>query len=99
MKIDGYRPAADTDGADALKRATGDSAAQRSAPGQPQPSRDRVDVSSDAQLLASMLDAAQRAPAIRTELVERARRMLEAGEVGRDGAKLADRLIDSLLGR
>lgn len=99
MKIDPNRLAGDTEGAEALKRTTGDRAVQRSGAARPAPARDRVDVSSDAQLLASLMDAAERAPAIRTEVVERARRMLEAGEIGRDGGKLADRLIDHLLGK
>jgi len=99
VKIDPNRPAVDTGGTEALKRATGDPLVQRSSAGRPSPSRDRVDVSSDAQLLASLLDAAERAPAIRPDAVERARRLLESGEIGRDGATLADRLIDHLLGR
>ena len=58
---------------------------------------DRVEVSADAKVLADALDAAQKAPAIRTELVQRMREKLNAGELGTDSAKLADRLIDDLL--
>jgi flagellar biosynthesis anti-sigma factor FlgM len=60
---------------------------------------DRVEVSSDAQLLASALKAVDQAPAIRTDLVERLRQKFEAGELGQDSGKLADRLIDDLLNR
>ena len=98
MKIDANRPTGDTDGTEALKRAAGDQPVHRTGAGRPSPAGDRVDVSTDAQLVASLLDAAQRAPAIRGDVVERARRLLETGEIGRDGAKLADRLIDHLLG-
>ena len=36
------------------------------------------------------------APAIRTELVERMRALLAAGELGNDAGQLADSLIDSI---
>jgi flagellar biosynthesis anti-sigma factor FlgM len=63
------------------------------------PAGDRVDVSNDARLMSSALQAASGAPAIRQDVVERARQKLAAGEVGNDPMRLADRMIDSLLGR
>jgi flagellar biosynthesis anti-sigma factor FlgM len=60
---------------------------------------DRVEVSSDAQLMSSALQQATKAPAIRRDVVERARQKLAAGEIGNDPVRLADRMIDSLLGR
>jgi flagellar biosynthesis anti-sigma factor FlgM len=72
---------------------------KRSGAGQPGAQRDRVEVSSDAQLLTSAIAATQQAPAIRTELVERLRQKLNAGEIGNDSARLADRIIDDLLNR
>jgi flagellar biosynthesis anti-sigma factor FlgM len=60
---------------------------------------DRVEVSSDARLMSSALQAAQKAPAIRQDVVERAKQKLAAGEVGNDPVRLADRMIDSLLSR
>jgi flagellar biosynthesis anti-sigma factor FlgM len=60
---------------------------------------DRVEVSSDARLMSSALQEATKAPAVRQDVVERARQKLAAGEVGTDLERLADRMIDSLLGR
>jgi flagellar biosynthesis anti-sigma factor FlgM len=60
---------------------------------------DRVELSSDAQLASTAVRAANDAPAIRQDVVERARQKLIAGEIGQDPLKLADRLIDHLLER
>ena len=60
---------------------------------------DRVELSSDAQLVANAVKAAENAPAIRQDVVDRARQKLMAGEIGRDPLALADRLIDHLLER
>jgi flagellar biosynthesis anti-sigma factor FlgM len=59
---------------------------------------DRVQVSSDAQLATSALAAAA-ASTVRADKVEHARKALQAGLVGADVQRLADRLIDTLLGR
>lgn len=99
MKIESNRLAGDTEGAEALKRAANDRTVRRGVVPPSPAATDRVEVSADAQLLNAALDAAQRTPAIRADLVERVRQKLEAGEIGRDSAKLADRLIDHLLGR
>jgi len=58
---------------------------------------DRVEVSADARLLSSAVSAAEQAPEIRQDVVERMRQKLAAGEIGSDPVRLADRLIDSLL--
>jgi flagellar biosynthesis anti-sigma factor FlgM len=58
---------------------------------------DRVEVSTDAQLVAAAIRAAEDAPAIRPEAVERGRRALESGTLGDDPGRLADRIIDALL--
>jgi flagellar biosynthesis anti-sigma factor FlgM len=60
---------------------------------------DRVEVSGDARLISTALRAVERAPEVRQDVVERARQKLAAGEIGHDPVKLADRMIDSLLGR
>jgi flagellar biosynthesis anti-sigma factor FlgM len=100
VKIEANRPTQDTEGAEALKRAVTERRVQRSGVDRPSgESRDRVDVSPDAKLMTSALDAAQKTPAIRTELVEALRQKLNAGELGKDSGKLADRLIDDLLNR
>lgn len=98
MKIDGNRPA-DTAATDATKRTATEARVQRGVDRPAADNRDRVEVSPDAKLMTSALDAAQKSPAIRTELVERLRQKLNSGELGKDSAKLADRLIDDLLNR
>jgi len=45
------------------------------------------------------VSAATKAPGIRHEKVEAARKALDAGRVGQDAHALADKMIDSLLGR
>ena len=60
---------------------------------------DRVELSSDARLMSSAVRAAERSPEVRQDVVERARKKMVAGELGRDVEKLADRIIDSLLSR
>jgi hypothetical protein len=60
---------------------------------------DDVGLSPDAQLLGSAVRAAGQTPDIRPDVVERARRKLAAGEVGRDVVRLADRMIDTFLAR
>lgn len=64
------------------------------APGQ---GADRVEVSAEAHLVASAIQAAHDAPAIRPEAVERARLALERGTLGADTTRLAERIIDALL--
>jgi flagellar biosynthesis anti-sigma factor FlgM len=99
VKIEGNRPA-DAGAAEALKRAVSEQRVQRGGVDRTAADRrDRVEVSADAQLMKTALDEVQKSPAIRTELVERLRQKLNAGEIGNDAGKLADRLIDDLLNR
>ncbi|SRR6266545_7609428 len=100
MKIDGNRPTLDTEATDASKRTTLDKTVKRTTTDKATPaSGDRVEVSADAKLLATATDAAQKAPEVRTELVERMKQKLNAGEIGNDAGRLADRMIDDLLGK
>jgi flagellar biosynthesis anti-sigma factor FlgM len=59
---------------------------------------DAVQVSSDAELPTSALAAAA-ASTVRADKVAQARKALQAGRVGADVQRLADKLIDTLLGR
>ncbi|HVC21283.1 MAG TPA: flagellar biosynthesis anti-sigma factor FlgM [Vicinamibacterales bacterium] len=59
---------------------------------------DRVDVSPDAQLMGQAVKAAQNSPAIRQDKVDQARQKLAAGQVGNDPQRLANKMIDHLLG-
>jgi flagellar biosynthesis anti-sigma factor FlgM len=60
---------------------------------------DHVRVSSDGQLATAAAAAVSGSPDIRHDKVASARKALEAGTVGSDVVRLADKLIDSLLGR
>ncbi len=100
MKIDGHGPDQVTR-PDVAQQAQ---QADRVQTGRPERNRaggaggDRVEVSNDARLMTTALQEASKAPAIRQDVVERARQKLAAGEVGNDPLRLADRMIDSLLG-
>ena len=97
MRIDGQASPTDAEAARRLEstnpadRPSGTGSARGAA------STDRVEVSSDAQLVTAAIRAAEDAPAIRPDAVERARRALEDGTLGNDTDRLADRIIDSLL--
>ena len=96
IKIDGQSHSSGPDGARRIEpKAQPDrpaGAGNRSA------DADRVEVSSDAKLVAAVLDAVKESPTVRADVVERARRAVEGGTVGADAHRLADRIISSLLG-
>jgi flagellar biosynthesis anti-sigma factor FlgM len=98
MKIEGQQHPLDT--ADAARRseAVRQSEAAAGAPstgaGKPV---DSVSLSDDARLLTDAMKAAGEAPDIRQDVVERMRKLLEAGEIGKDSTAMAERLIDHLL--
>src|SRR5262245_24453345 len=97
MRIDGQQPPADAEAARRLESAR---AADRSA-GLAQAraaSGDRVEVSTDAQLVSAAVQAAQDTAGVRPEAVERGRRALESGTLGADADRLAQRIVDALLG-
>ena len=98
MKIDANRPTHDTQATEGTRRSSkdagvrqGDGVAPATGPA------DRVELSGDAALRAAALKAATESPAIRTELVDRMRQKLNAGQVGQDAAALADAIIDDQL--
>jgi flagellar biosynthesis anti-sigma factor FlgM len=96
MKIHGDRP-------DGIAQ-TGHTASERVRTGRSEPgtpsdasSGDSVRVSEDARLLNEAMKAASAASESTDARVERARQKLEAGELGQDAERLADKLIDYLL--
>ena len=103
MKIDGKYSTQDTDaakGTDAARKVTDRGsvkAGDRAGAG----GSDKVELSSDARLLAAALKTAELEPVrnepIRTELVEAMKLKVAAGKVGNDSGRLADRIIDDLL--
>ena len=60
-------------------------------------STDRVEVSTDAKLMATALKAATEPTTVRADVVEAMKQKLAAGEIGKDSGRLADRIIDDLL--
>lgn len=100
MKIEGQRPDQVTrsDAAQEAQQADRVQAGRQERGRSADAAGDRVEVSSDARLVNAALQQASKAPDIRPDVVERARQKLAAGEVGNDPLRLADRMIDSLLG-
>jgi flagellar biosynthesis anti-sigma factor FlgM len=97
MKIQGNSPNHEASAAARLEQVRADKQGRADRAGDA--GTDRVQLSSDAQLVNSAVRAATDAPAIRPEAVERAKQKLVAGEIGQDAYALADRLIDHLLER
>ena len=98
MKIDGNRPAHDTSATDGARRTGKDAGVQPGSGVAPSAAAgDRVELSGDAALRAAALKAANAAPAIRTELVDRMREKLNTGKVGNDAGALADAILDDQL--
>lgn len=101
MKIDGNRLTPDTDatqGTDAARKVA-DRTVTRTGVRPASGGTDKVELSSDAQLLAAALKATNAATAVRTDVVEAMKQKLAAGEIGNDSGRLADRIIDDLLKR
>lgn len=100
MKIDGQLGAGTTDGTGGAKRSGEvDRSTQQAATSASKTGTDRVSVSADAKLLSTALAAAEAAPEIRQDVVERVREKLAKGELGTDAAALADALLDDVLGK
>jgi flagellar biosynthesis anti-sigma factor FlgM len=95
MKIQGNSPNHETSAAGRVDQVRAERQGRAVRPGDH--GGDRVELSSDAQLVTQAVKAAGDAPAIRQDAVARARQKLMAGQVGSDSLKLADRLIDHLL--
>ena len=92
IRIDGQNQPPDAEAARRLESPTTAERPSGAAAARPGASDDRVEVSSDAQLVAAAIRAAEDAPAIRPEAVERARQALENGTLGRDADRLASRV-------
>ena len=97
MKIDANRPAHDAQATDGTRRTEKDAAVHQGARTSSAGSPDRVELSGDAALRAAALKAANDAPSIRTELVDRMREKLDQGQVGTNSTRLADAILDDLL--
>ena len=101
MKVDGNRLTQDTDATKATDAARKVAERTVTKTGDQAPARgtDKVELSSDAQLLAAALKATGEATSVRSDVVEAMKLKLAAGEIGNDSGRLADRIIDDLLKR
>jgi flagellar biosynthesis anti-sigma factor FlgM len=99
MRIDPYRQAADTDATTRLDRTAQTEQADKAAKVRTADTKqkDSVEPSDEARLAGDAIEAAKSAPDVRPEAVERARRLMESGNLGKDAHKLADSLIDDML--
>ncbi|HEY6509758.1 MAG TPA: flagellar biosynthesis anti-sigma factor FlgM [Vicinamibacterales bacterium] len=99
MRIDPNRAAGETGASDRI-----DGPADKSTRvGSQKAAADRVEVSDDAKrvqrMVAEVVQDAANIPAIRQDVVERARALLASGELGRDSGVLADAILNDLLDR
>jgi len=99
-KIDSNRLPQDLDAtkqAEAAQKAAEARAAKKTGQAASAQGTDKVEVSSDAKLFSAAVKAANEPAPIRTDVVEAMKQKLAAGEIGKDSARLADRIIDDLL--
>jgi flagellar biosynthesis anti-sigma factor FlgM len=99
MKIDGYRAGIETTQTDATQKVTADPRLTKSGTRPATSSGDTVEVSADAKLLSAAVKTADGTPGIRTDVVERMKEKLAAGEIGNDAGRLADRMLDDILNK
>ena len=97
MKIEGNRPNLESVSAQPMGRAVAGRAKEAQA-GAPAQDADRVQLSEGAAFTANAQRVASEAPDIRQDLVEKMRAKLAAGDVGKDPERVADKIIDHLLG-
>ncbi len=93
MKIESNRPSFDP----SLDRVDQKKAADAAAADASRKSGDQIRVSAEAQLANEAVKQASQSSDVRPEVVERARKLLDAGLVGNDAAAIADALITSSL--
>lgn len=93
MKIHGYQPTPEPDPIRRTERSGEAAGGEQTAAAK----ADRVALSKDAQILADAMKAAGQSPDIRPDVVERMKKMLESGELGKDSHKLAESIIDHLM--
>jgi flagellar biosynthesis anti-sigma factor FlgM len=97
MKINGERPSVLSSATEQLGK-TPDAPVSGHAKneGSATQSSDQLTLSSGAKFIQAVADDAE-APAIRQELVDRMKALLDKGEVGNDAGHLADSIIDDVL--
>lgn len=97
MKIDAHRHTQDTHATDGTRRADNDAGVAPGGRLAGAGASDRVELSGDAALRTAALKAANEAPSIRTDLVDRMRERLAHGQIGTDSTRLADAILNDIL--
>jgi flagellar biosynthesis anti-sigma factor FlgM len=97
MKIDNNR--ANFDRVEHAKSSATDAAAGKGPTPDAVAGGDSVRLSSNAQFATSAVSAAEQAPDIRQDKIERAKALLADGSLGSDPLKLADALIDRAIAK
>lgn len=97
MKIEGNGPQIDPRMLERLEKAAGRTQPEAGSSAKPGSGTDEVRLSPEAQLALAANAAVQQEPAIRQDVVEKMKALLDKGEIGNDPHKLADALINSWL--
>jgi flagellar biosynthesis anti-sigma factor FlgM len=96
MKIQNDNPGALTSATDALAPATDQTASAGKAQ-MPSAQADQITLSPEARVLKAIADRAAEPLAVRQDVVDRMRALVDAGTLGDDPARLADAIIDDWL--
>jgi len=99
MKINGGGPGVPTSATDQLGKTPDVSVggAARSEGSARQSSSDQLTLSSEAKFMQTVAEKASGEPAVRQDLVDRMKALLDKGQIGDDAGTLADSLIDDVL--
>jgi flagellar biosynthesis anti-sigma factor FlgM len=99
MKVDnsGRGPNLPLDRADETARTSG-AGVPKAPQSQPSTVEDRLTLSPDAQAAQAAAALPEVEPAVRQELVDRMRQLLDKGELGQDADRLADAILNRWLG-
>jgi flagellar biosynthesis anti-sigma factor FlgM len=99
MKINNDGTGALTNAADAIARTKAEPQGQAEKSRASNAGSDALKLSPEAQLLKTLSEQASGSPAIRQDVVDRMKALLDAGKVGNDADALADAIIDDLTDR
>ena len=98
MKINGGGPGVPTSATDQLGKTPDVSVGGTArSEGSARQSSDQLTLSSEAKFMQTVAEKASGEPAVRQDLVDRMKALLDKGQIGDDAGKLADSLIDDVL--
>ena len=97
MKINNDNSNPVTGAADALGGVTPSQTAGAPKPGPAPTPADQLTLSPEARMMQAVAETAAEPPAIRQEVVDRMRALLDRGELGNDAGRLADAIVSDWL--